>query len=179
MKTLQQLVTILAISLLFVSCSNDESLQQYMVRNMENPNFSGIDMSKELLMLDVESMNEREKQAYNSIKKVNGMYFRKSPNNEQELHTEKEKLTQILDSDRYTKLMTHKSDQMNYKLAYLGEKEAIDEFIIYGDVEELGFGVARVLCNDLKVSDLKVLMDMVSGPKVASSLQETVKDIFN
>ena len=77
MKSIKNLFTLI-IAILFISCNNKPSLQKYYVDNQENKSFIAIDIPTSALNIDENTLTEKQKEAYNSIGKLNLLGFNKT-----------------------------------------------------------------------------------------------------
>ncbi len=153
MKTLHTGL-LLFISLLFVGCSSTQSLQEYYVDSEENPNFLSVDLPVSLLNLEKADLSNDEKAALESLDKMNFLAFKKDDSNEAEYATEKVKVKAILKNPEFNELMKMNTPYGKATIKYLGDDDAIDEVIIYGDSKEKGFVLVRVLGNDMNPAHL-------------------------
>ncbi len=140
--------------MILVSCSSTQSLQEYYVDNSENPNFLSVDLPVSLLNLEKADLTTEERTALESLKKLNVLAFKRSPNNEVAFIEEKKKVKAILKNQKFTELMKVNTQYGNGTVRYLGTDEAIDEVIIYGDNDEKGFMLIRVLGNKMNPAHL-------------------------
>ncbi|SDL46868.1 DUF4252 domain-containing protein [Kriegella aquimaris] len=145
MKTIFLLTMVVTV----MSCSSTQSLQEYYVDNSENPNFLSVDLPVSLLKMKNEAMTETQKEAFESLKKLNILAFKKTMENVSEYQIEKANVKAILDNDRFTELMKINTSFGKATIKYLGKDDAIDEVVIYGDNDDKGFLLVRVLGNDM------------------------------
>ena len=145
MKTIFLLTMVVTV----MSCSSTQSLQEYYVDNSENPNFLSVDLPVSLLKMTNEAMTETQKEAFESLKKLNILAFKKTMGNVSEYQIEKANVKAILDNDRFTELMKINTSFGKATIKYLGKDDAIDEVVIYGDNDDKGFLLVRVLGNDM------------------------------
>ena len=145
MKTIFLLTMVVTV----MSCSSTQSLQEYYVDNSENPNFLSVDLPVSLLKMTNEAMTETQKEAFESLKKLNILAFKKTMENVSEYQIEKANVKAILDNDRFTELMKINTSFGKATIKYLGKDDAIDEVVIYGDNDDKGFLLVRVLGNDM------------------------------
>lgn len=142
------------VGFVFISCDNDTSLQEYYVQNQENQQFMAIDIPASLLSADVANLDAEQKATLETIKKVNLMAFPINEENEATYEQEREKLASILQDEKYKTLIKYGGGTRKAELYYLGEEDAIDEFIVFGSDAEKGFAVARVLGDDMEPAAL-------------------------
>src|SRR5690554_7201088 len=62
--------------IMLVSCNNGESLQTYFVDNQETPDFISADIPTTIVELDQTTLTEDQKEAYNSVKRLNFLGFK-------------------------------------------------------------------------------------------------------
>ena len=153
MKRIQLAVGLL-FSMLFFACSSTQSLQEYYVDSAENPNFLSVDLPVSLLNLKKADLTGEEKEALESLNKMNVLAFKKDDTNEADYVTEKTKVKAILKNPEFNELMKMNTPYGKATIKYLGDDDAIDEVIIYGDSKEKGFVLVRVLGDDMNPAHL-------------------------
>lgn len=145
---------LVVVILVLTSCSSTQSLQEYYIDNAENPNFLSIDLPVSLLNMDKVDLNDPQKEALNSLKKMNVLAFKKSDANSVEFEAEKANVKAILKNGKFIDLMKLNTSYGKGVIKYLGDENAIDEVIIYGDNDDKGFMLIRVLGNNMKPANL-------------------------
>ncbi len=170
MKLLKFFLTVFIVSL--VSCDNETSLQEYYVENQNNKQFLSLDIPTSLLTGDQVNLTAEQRATLETIRKVNLLGFPMNEKNRESYEEEKSKITGILKNEKYKPLIKYGADNRNAELYYLGEEDAIDELIVFGADEEKGFGVARVLGEDMKPEDLiRLLRSFEKGDLNVQGLQ--------
>lgn len=144
--------------LLLFSCNSSPSLQEYYVNNAENPNFIALDLPVSLLNLENVNLTSAQKEALNSLKKLNVLAFRKTSDNDIAYKEEKEKVSAILKDKHFIELMKLNSGFGKGVIKYIGDDDAIDEVIIYADRQDKGFALVRVLGSDMNPANLMQLL---------------------
>ncbi|WP_424494173.1 DUF4252 domain-containing protein [Salinimicrobium sp. GXAS 041] len=152
MKTFK--VIIVAVGLIFLSCDNETTLQEYYVQNQDNNQFMALDIPASLLSADVAELDAEQKATLETIRKVNLMAYPMNDKNKATYDQEREKLAEILQAEKYKTLIKYGGGTRKAELYYLGEEDAIDEFIVFGSDEEKGFAVARILGNNMEPAAL-------------------------
>lgn len=160
MKKIYQLIAVLSI-VLFTACSSTQSLQEYYVDSSENPNFLQFDVPSSILNLGNTDITSGQKEALKSLKKLNVLAFRKSLTNAAEYEVEKTKVKAILKNNDFIELMKVNTPYGKATIKYLGDEDAIDEVIIYGDNKEKGFAVIRVLGDDMNPANMMQLIEAI------------------
>lgn len=139
-----------SVVLVFMSCDNKTTLQEYYVENQENNQFMALDIPASLLAADNNSLSAEERATLETIKKVNLMVFPMNDKNKASFEEEKNRLATILQDEKYESLIRYGGGSRKAELFLVGEEDAIDEFIVFGSDDEKGFGVARVLGDDME-----------------------------
>lgn len=159
------------------SCDQNPSLQTYFVDNQEKPNFLSIDLPVSMLKIDESKLNDEQKEAYRSVQKVNMLAFKKDSINETNFNSELAKIKTILDDTKYEELMRGgNSTDGKFVVKYLGPDDDIDEFILFGSANDMGFAVVRILGNDMDPSKIMQLSSVIeSGNFDASQLKQVTQ----
>ena len=153
MKTIKLIFGFFCI-LIFGACSSTQSLQEYYVDNSENPNFLSIDLPVSLLNLEKAELTEEQNDALASLKKLNVLAFKITDSNQAEFQMEKGKVKSILKGSQFTELMKMNTSYGKATIKYSGDEESIDEVVIYGDNNEKGFLLVRVLGSDMNPANM-------------------------
>ena len=160
MKTIKSLLC-LSLVCLFAACSSTQSLQEYYIDNTENPNFLMLDVPTSVLNLENADLNDSQREALGSLKKLNILAFKKTTENTAAFKTEKANVKAILSDDKFIQLMRMNTSYGRATIKYLGTEDAIDEVIIYGDSDEKGFALIRVLGNDMNPAHMMQLLQAI------------------
>ena len=103
-------------------------------------------------------------------------FLPKTDDNADAYQTEKAILKNIFtDNDDYKSLMTMKFKDMNVKLFYTGDTEAIDEVIVFGYGNKNGVGVARLLGENMNPTKI---IEMMNSVKMDASNLQGISTIF-
>ncbi|MGB5821514.1 MAG: DUF4252 domain-containing protein [Saonia sp.] len=156
-------ISILSLILLLglTACSSTQSLQEYYVDSAENPNFISLDVPTSILNLEEADLTNGQREALESLKKMNLLAFRKTAKNAAEYKIEKAKVRTILKNDDFVELMKLNSGYGKGVIKYLGDEDAIDEVIIYGDSDDKGFALIRVLGDNMNPAHLVQLIQAI------------------
>jgi len=147
--------------LVLTSCSSTQSLQEYYIDNSENPNFLSVDLPVSLLNMEKADLNEDQREALNSLKKMNVLAFKKTDENTADFEAEKLNVKAILKNEKFIDLMKINTSYGKGVIKYMGNDEIIDEVIIYGDNDEKGFMLIRVLGDNMKPANLVKFMQAI------------------
>jgi len=158
-KVYQLLIGILLIT--FASCSSEQSLQEYYVDNSENPNFLSFDVPVSVLNLKETELSEKQKEAVSSLNKLDILAFKKTTENSTTYEAEKTSVATILKNEDFVELMKMNTPYGKATVKYLGDEDAIDEVVIYGDNKDKGFALIRVLGDDMNPANMLQLLQAI------------------
>lgn len=144
-----------------LACSSTQSLQEYYVDNADNPNFLSVDLPVSLLNMDKADLTMDQREALGSLKKLNILAFKITEDNLLEFQKEKANINAILKNGKFTELMKVNTGYGKASVRYLGDDDAIDEVVIYGDSEDKGFMLVRVLGKNMNPAKLVQFMKAV------------------
>ena len=121
----------------FIGCNQGPSLQSYIVDNQETNNFTTIDLPTSVVSFDESKLTDDQKQAYNSVKRLNFLGYRLQEGNEEEYKAELQKVKSILKDEKYKELMRMGNNESGKVLIkYLGTETKIDELIVFGNAND-------------------------------------------
>lgn len=148
-------VTLLIFFVFLNACDSEMSLQKYLVTSAEKKEFISMNMPAfNLWEMANLSLTENEKEAINSVKKVNLLVFQKTIDNETQFNTEVTKVTDILENSNYKDLVNINATETKIKVLFLGTEETVEEVVFFGRDTNLGFGILRVLGENIHIESL-------------------------
>lgn len=169
-SSIKNIITMLILVVTFTSCDQNPSLQTYFVDNELKPGFTSIDIPTSLLNIEQTSLTEEQKDAYKSIDKLNMLAFVLSDNNKAEYEVELNKVKEILKNPKYQELMrAGNSTDGKFVIKYIGDEDSIDELIIFGNANEKGFAIIRVLGDDMSAQKVVKLYSAVDPSNINES----------
>ena len=148
----------------FVGCNQGESLQTYFVDNQETPGFFSVDIPVSFINLEDEELTDEQKEAYESIDKLNMLAFHLDDNNEEMYKAEFQKVQALVKDERYQELFragNNKDGKIVIK--YIGSDTTIDELILIGNMNAAGFAVVRVLGNGMEPAKIMKLGSVIQN----------------
>ena len=168
---------LLFIVTLLTSCNNGQTLQGYYVANQETPNFISIDIPTSFVNIDKTALTEDQKEAYESINKLNMLGYRLSDDNKDEFKIELAKVKEILKDERYEELFRGGNTTGGKIIVkYIGTDTTIDELIIFGSANDRGFAIVRVLGDNMEPAKILKLGNVVNA---MSTNENNVKEFLN
>ena len=165
--------------LFFASCSNGESLQKYFVENSGETDFISIDLPTSLLNISESELSEEQKEAYESIRKMNVLAFKLDDDNKEKYEAERSRVKNILNQPKYEELMKVTSGNIRATVKYLGDDDDIDEVIVFGSDKDKGFALVRVLGKDMKPENIAQLISAIQTSKLDGGTAEQLKGLFS
>ncbi|MCX2678537.1 DUF4252 domain-containing protein [Galbibacter sp. EGI 63066] len=180
MKNLKLLICVAVAAVVAMSCNNKPSLQEYYVDNSQNPNFISLDIPSSIVDVSKSALDEKQKEAYESVKKLNVLAFKITEENKAEYEVEKNTVREILKDEKYEDLMIINSGKHKGVVKYLGGDDSIDEVIVFGSDDERGFALIRVLGNKMKPENMMALVEAAQKGAVKSgTLEKQLGGLFD
>ena len=154
--------SIIAGFFLFLGCSQELTLQTYFVEHQEASGFMSVDIPISFLNPDQIELSDIQQEAVDSIDKLNMIAYSLKDGTDEELKSQLAKVKTILKAEKYNELMRggNKAEGKIY-IKYIGEDSEIDELIIFGFSTDNGFAVIRVLGDDMVLSKIMKLENIV------------------
>lgn len=171
----------LALLLVFiVSCNSAPSIQKYMASKSEQPDFFALDIGASLLSSTTDSLSVEEKQALDSFKKLNIVAFKLTQDNQTTYTIEKEKVKTILkENPMYEELFRAGTGTEGITAYAIGEANHIDEAIFFGNHNDQGFIIIRLLGKDMNLGDLMGFMSLIGKSDLAEDQLMSLGKLFN
>ncbi|MFD1615249.1 DUF4252 domain-containing protein [Gelatiniphilus marinus] len=175
-RTIKHIVLVFGLAIAFVSCNDGKSLQTYFVDNQESSNFITQDIPISMVEIDDSKFTEEQKEAYKSVKRLNFLGYKVEGTEAENFKAELAKVKTILSDKKYHDLMEFSDKGNKIVVKYIGTDDEADEVIIFGSAKELGFGIVRVLGNNMNPDKMVTL---VSAMQNANVDENQVQDIVN
>ncbi|HPF95831.1 MAG: DUF4252 domain-containing protein [Flavobacteriaceae bacterium] len=169
----------IVLSSLLLSCDTQPSLQSYYVDNQESPNFLTVEIPPSILSLDETSLTDSQKKAYNSIKRLSFLGYKLDEKNKANYTAELANVKQILSNEKYEDLIEVNSPDFGKITGKsLGNGDTVDEFVLLVSNKDTGFGVIRVLGDDMSPTDLASLVNAMQNANFDSSKFESIMNFY-
>jgi Tfp pilus assembly protein PilP len=173
-KTLFSLLAVI----MLVSCNNGESLQTYFVDNQETPDFISADVPTTIVKIDETTLSEDQKEAYNSVKRLNFLGYKIKENNLEDYTLELSKVKSILNNKKYIDLIEFNDKAAKIIVKYIGDNDAAEEFVVFASSNDMGFGIVRILGNDMRPEKMVTLVDAMQNVDFDESQLSGITDFF-
>ena len=165
-------------ALTLFSCSNEKSLQRYLVDRQDDDSFLKIDIAASLLQTDNNNLSQEEKDILETVKKINVVAYPIKGENAADYEVKRQELKNIIGQEQYKMLMKYGSNKQGATLKYLGEENAIDEIIVFASDDEKGFALFRLLGEKMEPAKMMKLMKAIEKGDVDVLKLESLGNIF-
>lgn len=167
-----------AASLLLLSCERKPSIQKYFVDHSEQKDFVTLDISPSIINVDKAKLTADQKKALASFDKMNILIFKSDSTNMGPYNAESEKVSQILKQKEYQQLMKVGSGKDAASISFVGDEDAIDEFILFAKKKENGFTVIRILGNDMNPNNIMNMLSVIQQADIDSTQLASLKNLM-
>ncbi|GAA4291408.1 DUF4252 domain-containing protein [Aestuariibaculum suncheonense] len=175
-RTVHYIITGCMAALILVSCGNTPSLQSYFVDHQETASFISQDIPISMLNIDTSNFTEDQKEAYNSVSRLNFLGYKSDSTNIDAYTDEVNKVKAILNDEKYQDLMEFSDRGNRIVMKYVGDDDEADEVVIFGSSKAYGFGIARVLGDDMNPQKMITLAGLMQNADVD---EEQIKSVMN
>ena len=158
---IRTLTAFLLMVIALASCSQEPTLQKYYVEKAGKPSFSTFDIAPTIINSKKLPLSAEEQKALESLHKFNILIYQKDGKKPAEYDKEKEKVKTLLKDDKYEELMKFNAGGMGASISTKGEGENIDEFVVFVNNTETGFGVVRVLGEDMTPNNVLTIAGLI------------------
>jgi len=166
-------------ALTLFSCSNEKSLQRYLVDKQDDDAFLKVDIAASLLQSNDADFSQEEKDILATVKKINVVAFPLKGENVANYDVEKQELKEIIGQEQYKTLMKFGSNNKGAVLKYLGAEESIDEIIVFASDDEKGFALFRLLGDNMNPAQIIKLMNSIDKGDMDISSLKSIGNIFD
>jgi hypothetical protein len=150
-------------SICLVSCNAKPTLQTYFVDHQETPNFISMDVPVSFLGTDDIQMTEIQRQAINSIDKLNMLGYSLKSGNIDVFNAEVGNVKALLKDKRYNELLRLGNQKDGrVKISYIGDDDTIDELVVFGRSNTYGFAIIRVLGDNMDIAKIMELGPIIN-----------------
>ncbi len=163
-----------------LNCTSDstDSLQTYYVDNQEKPNFIVVDIPTSVVDFSKVELTSREQEAVETIEKINFLGFKKSNTNSEEYQKELKRINTILSHAKFSALGTFNMYGSKVMAYSLGSTDNPEELIVFANQKDKGFGVLRVLGDDLNFGKLFTLAEILDKANIDKTQLEGITNFF-
>ena len=109
---------------------------------------------------------------------MNVLAFKANEQNKVKFDTERTKVTEILKDEKYQQLMKFGSGKEGAAVYFVGKDDAIEEFVLYGNKNENGFAVVRILGDKMNPEDFMTLFSALQKSDIGMEQLKPLEDLF-
>ncbi|GAA4900728.1 hypothetical protein GCM10023311_27980 [Flaviramulus aquimarinus] len=175
-RTIIYLVYTLLTAVVLTSCGKGESLQRYYVDHQEAKNFISQDIPLSMMKIDKTNFTEDQNEAYKSVSKLNFLGYKTNETDTETFNAEFAKVKTILSDSKYNDLMEFSDKGNKISVKYIGTDDTADEVIVFGSSKELGFGIVRILGDDMSPDKMVTLIGALQEANIG---EDQIEDIMN
>lgn len=177
-RTIKFLIYTLFTAVFLTSCGNGVSLQTYYVDNQESKNFISQDLPLSMLKIDKSNFTEAQEEAYNSVSKLNFLGYKANETDTETYKAEIAKVKTILSDSKYNDLMEFSDKGNKISVKYIGDDDEADEVVVFGSAKDMGFGIVRILGNDMNPEKMVTLINALQNANVEEGQIEDIMNFF-
>ena len=177
-RAFKYLAYTLLTAVIFTSCGDSVSLQRYYVDNQESKNFISQDIPLSLMEIDKSNFTEAQEEAYNSVNKLNFLGYKVNETDTETYLAELAKVKTILSDSKYNDLMEFSDKGNKIDVKYIGTDEEADEVIVFGSAKDMGFGIVRILGDDMNPDKMVTLISALQNANIEEGQIENIMNFF-
>lgn len=160
MKTIKSILVLVLVTIGISSCSDKNSLQNYILENAEKVGFSSSSIPKSLIKSAKLKLTTEQQEAFDAVDRISVLVYKYDQQKEDEFIAQNTRVKTILKQKKYEELISLGNKGV---IKYSGDEDAMDEIIIFLSNKEMGFAVARVVGNDMTMVKFMELYKMVGN----------------
>jgi hypothetical protein len=178
-KSIKKSIVMFLLVTAFTSCNQGPTLQTYYVDNELKPGFASFDVPTSFINIENVEMTDDQREAYESVDKLNVLTYIEENTDSEDYALELQKVKTILENPKYEELMRGgNSRDGKFVIKFLGDIENIDELIVFGNANNKGFMIARVLGKDMNAGKLMSLTSVLEKANFEESQIKGLTDFF-
>ena len=177
-RTIKKAIYTLLATVILTSCSEGVSLQRYYVDNQESKNFISLDLPISMIEIDKSNFTNQQLEAYNSVNKLNFLGYKSTETDIDTYNTELAKVKKILIDAQYIDLIEFNDKGNKIVLKYLGDDEVLDEVVVFGSAKKIGFGIVRILGNDMNPNKMTTLIGVLKNANIEETQVQNIINFF-
>ncbi|MCD2259964.1 DUF4252 domain-containing protein [Psychroserpens luteolus] len=177
--SIKTIITMLILVVTLQSCNQGLTLQTYYVDSELAPGFTSLDVPTSMLKIDETTLTEEQKDAYESIDKLSLLAFVADESNKEDMDVEVAKIKTILKDPKYEELMRGgNSTDGKFVVKCIGGENDVDEFILFGNSNEQGFVVVRILGDEMNFNKIMELASVFDENNIEETQFKDIAKFF-
>lgn len=145
----------LIVAIGIVSCDSNKSVQQYIIEKQSSPDFISLTLPASILNIAVDSLGSEERDAVNSLKKLNVLVYHSPDGASDIFQKEQTEISTVLKNSNYQNLISAQTHMGSGNIMFLGTESKIEEFLAYGSDQKENFILIRILGNNMNPKHIK------------------------
>lgn len=105
------------------SCESNKSVQQYLLEKQSSSDFVSITLPASLLNIALDSLGSEEREAVNSLKKLNVLVYHAPSGDQQAFEKEQAEINTVLKNSKYEDLMRAQTHMGSGRIMILGSED--------------------------------------------------------
>jgi hypothetical protein len=179
---MQQLIKIIVLTILsaimLLSCKSEESIQTYIVEHQDLPDYKAIDISAKIVDFSKAELTEEQEETLGALEKLNFLLYRAKKDDLESYKTELAKVRKVFKNENHSELMEFSSNGTKFKVSAIGDDNTVDEILVLASSSEFGFGLLRVLGDDMNPEKMVGLISKLQNADVDDSQLKGIMDFF-
>lgn len=157
MKTFPSLLVLLFVVIGMTSCSDKNSLHNYILDHAEKKGYSSSTIPMSLLKQESMQLTDKQEEALEAVDRINLLFYRPESINQENFKAERNKIKTILKQEKYEELINLGN---NGVIKYVGTDDSIDEIVVFLSDKNMGFAVTRIMGDDMTLEKFMELYKM-------------------
>ena len=149
------------VALFLTSCNSEPTLQKYFVEKSEAKDFMAVDIAPSIINTSKLTLSTDEKTALASLHNINVLAFKQNGTNNAEYEKEKADVKKLLKADHYDELIKFNNGTMGASVSTKGEGEHLEEFVIFVNENNNGFGIVRVVGKNMTPNNVMTIVTLL------------------
>lgn len=178
---MKNLIKIICVALIVISCNTNPTIQHYFVENKDNNDFISLDISSDILKLKTDSKESDElNDILNSIKKINVLILTEKDGNKSSYQIENKKVKEILKNSDYKPLFKANHKSGNISVQYIGKEDAINEVVVFASgKKEKSFALFRLLGDHINPEKIMTLLQNTKIDRDSEDVDKAIQFFEN
>lgn len=166
--------------IMLASCSGEPTLQKYYVEKGAAPGFVSLDIAPTFINTDKVNLSAEEKEALNSLQKFNVLVYRNDSldTTHKKYNAEMAKVKTLVKNE-YEELIKINDGTSGASISTKGEGEHIEEFVVFVHNEDNGFGVVRVLGDDMNPNNVLTIAGLLQKANIDRQQFKPLEDLMS
>jgi len=179
---MQQLIKITVITIMsaimLLSCKNEASIQTYIIEHQDLPDYKAVDISANIVDFSKADLTDEQKETLNSLEKLNFLLYRSKKDDLEAYKAEFAKVKKVFLNEEHNELMEFSSGKTKFRVSAIGNDNTVDEILVLASSSDFGFGLLRVLGDEMNPEKMVALISKLQNVDVDDSQLNGIMDFF-